>query len=70
MRLKSDAKFKRKLTCGIKFDIRNLVNFHSVTQKYENYFQWALFVQSMEGLSYKSTEELSFMSVNSDAKFE
>ena len=70
MRLKSDAKFKGKLTCGIKYDIRNLVNFHSVTQKYENLFQWALFVQSMEGLSNKSTEELSFMSVNSDAKFE
>ena len=28
MALKSDAKFKEKLTCGFKYDIRNLVNFH------------------------------------------
>ena len=28
MALKSDAKFKKKQTCGFKYDIRNLVNFH------------------------------------------
>ena len=28
MTLKSDAKFKGKLTRGLKNDIRNLVNFH------------------------------------------
>ena len=33
MTLKGDAKFKRKLTCGLKNDIRNLVNFHGGNQK-------------------------------------
>ena len=33
-------------------------------------FRWALFVQSIQGLSYKDTEDLSFMTLNSDAKFE
>ena len=27
MTLKSDAKFKEKLTCGFKYDIKDLVNF-------------------------------------------
>ena len=33
-------------------------------------FQWNLLVQSIQGLSYKNTEELSFMTLNSDTKFE
>ena len=37
MTLKSDAKFKEKLTCGFKYDMRNLVNFHPTTQKSKNY---------------------------------
>ena len=32
MTLKSDAEFKEKLTCGFKYDMRNLVNFHPATQ--------------------------------------
>ena len=32
-------------------------------------FRLALFVQSIQGLSYKNTEKLSFMTLNSDAKF-
>ena len=27
MKLKSDAKFKEKLTCGFKYDMKDLVNF-------------------------------------------
>ena len=38
MTLKSDAKFKEKLTCGFKYDMRNLVNFHPTTQKSEDVF--------------------------------
>ena len=38
MKLKNDAKIKEKLTCGVKYDMRNLVNFHSTTQKSENFF--------------------------------
>ena len=33
--LKGVAKFKGKLTCGLKNDIRNLVNFHTSNQKSE-----------------------------------
>ena len=32
--------------------------------------RWALFVQSVQGLSQKNTEELSFMTLNSDTKLE
>ena len=35
MTLKSDAKFKEKLTCGFKYDMRNMANFHpSKVQKF------------------------------------
>ena len=27
MKLKSDAKFKEKLTCGFKYDVKDLLNF-------------------------------------------
>ena len=33
MALKIDAKLKEKLTCGFKYDMRNLVNLHPTTQK-------------------------------------
>ena len=36
MTLKGDAKFKGKLTCGLKNNIRNLVSFHASSQKSEN----------------------------------
>ena len=36
MALKSDEKFKEKPTFGFKHDTRNLVNFYSTTQEYEN----------------------------------
>ena len=70
MVLKSDAKFKEKLTYGFKYKMRNLVNFHPTIQKSKNFFSVALFVQSIQGLSYKNTEELSIMKLNSNAKFE
>ena len=43
MTLKSEAKFKGKLTWSFKFDIRNLVNFHPTTQKSENFFSISSF---------------------------
>ena len=36
MTLKGDAKYKGKLTRGMKNDIKNLVNFHASSQKSEN----------------------------------
>ena len=35
--MKTRAKFKEKLTCGSKYDMKNLVNFHPTTQKPENF---------------------------------
>ena len=43
MTLKSDAKFKEKLVCGFKHDMRNLVNFKPTSQKSENYFSMGSF---------------------------
>ena len=45
MTLKSDAKFKEKLTCRFtfKFDMRNLVNFHPNTQKSEKFTSMGYF---------------------------
>ena len=43
MTLKSVAKLKQKLTCGLKNDIRNWVNFHASSQKSTNlHFDWIL----------------------------
>ena len=64
MTLKSDAKFKEQQTCGFKYDMKNLMNFHPTAQKWEKFFRWALFVQGVQSLSYKNTVELSFMTLN------
>ena len=74
MTLKSDAKFRGKLTCGLKNDIMNLANFHASRRKSENlhfdrillskaYSRWKRF-------RWKNTEELGFMTLKNDAKFE
>ena len=36
MTLKRDEKFKGKLTCGLKNNVRNLVNFHVSSRKFKN----------------------------------
>ena len=54
MTLKGEAKFKGKLTCGLKNDIRNLVNFHASSQKSKNlHFDWLLLSKACEGLDEK-----------------
>ena len=43
MTLRGDAKFKGKLTCGLKNSIMNLVNFHASSRKSENvHLDWLL----------------------------
>ena len=51
MTLKNDAKFKEKLTCGFKYDMRNIVNFHPTTQKSENGSNctWGLYIKYVGG---------------------
>ena len=36
MKLKSEANFKEKWTCGFKYDMQDLVNFNPTAQKFEN----------------------------------
>ena len=69
MTLKSDAKFKEKLTCGFKYDMRNLVNFHPTTQKSKNFTSIGYCCPKYVRFEPKSTEELSFMTEH-DAKLE
>ena len=53
MTLKGDAKFKRKLTYGLKKD-RNLVNFHASSQKSEYLqFDWMLLSKAYKDLDEK-----------------
>ena len=43
MMLESDAKFEKKVTCGLENDIKNLANFQQSTQKSQNWdFYWVL----------------------------
>ena len=51
MTLKGDAKFKRKLTCGLKNDVRNLFNFYASSGKSENlHFDWILLPKAFKDL--------------------
>ena len=71
MTLKSDAKFKEKLTLGSKNDMKNLVNFNVSSGKSENmHFEVLLFIVSILCLSQKSTKESYVIRLKNDAKFE
>ena len=70
MALKSDAKFKEKPTCGFKYDMTNLVNFHPTTQKSKNFTPMSYFCPQYMRFGLKNTEELSLMTLKSDAQFE
>ena len=48
MKLESDAKFGKKLTCGSENDIRNLVKFHQSTQKSRNWDFYWVFLSKVE----------------------
>ena len=54
MTLKGDARFKGKLICGLKNDIRNLVNFHTSSQKSGNlHFDGLLLSKAYKDLDEK-----------------
>ena len=68
MTLKGEAKFKGKLTCGLKNDLMNLVNFHASSQNSGNlHFDGLLLSKAYKDLDEK---ELCLMTLKSDAKFE
>ena len=55
MALKGDAKFKGKLTCGLKNDKRNLINFHVDSRMSENlYFDRMLLSKEYQVKTQKS----------------
>ena len=61
MTLKGVAKFKRKLTCRLKNDIKNLVNFHASSWKSENvHFDWIHLSKAFKYLDEK--EQKSYVS--------
>ena len=71
MILKSDAKFKEKLTCGLcNIWHEEFGDFHPTTQKSEHFTSMGYFCRKHMRFDLKNTEELSFMTLNSDAKFE
>ena len=53
MTLKGDAKSKEKLACGLKNDLRNLVNFHSSGRKFGNLHFDGLFLSK----TYRDLDE-------------
>ena len=70
MTLKGVAKFKGKLTCGLKNDIGNLVNFHGSSWKSENlHFDWILLSKAYKDWDEK-IHELCFMTLKNDGQFE
>ena len=71
MTLKGGAKFKGKLTHDLKNNVRILVNLYASSGKPENlHFDGLILSKAYKDLDEKNTEELSFMQLNSDAKFE
>ena len=64
MILKGDAKFKGKLTRGLKNDIRNLVNFHMSSRKSKNlHFHGFLLSKASKVLDEKVQKKLSLMTL-------
>ena len=57
MTLKSDAKFKIKLTLGSKNDMRNLVNFNASTGKFENLHFGVLLLSIAYKVSVKTIQK-------------
>ena len=60
MALKDDAKFKGKLTFGLKYDIRNQVDFYASSRKSENlHFDGPLLSKAYKDLDEKVQKSYS-----------
>ena len=74
MALKTDAKFKQKLTCDFKYDMRNLVNFYPTTQKSKIFTSMGYFCPSYmrfelkkcRGIIFHDTEQWCKVWINLD----
>ena len=70
MTRKGDAKFNGKLTCGLKNEVRNLVNFHASIRKSESSYFHGLLLFKAYKVSDENAEELCPMTWKTDEKFE
>ena len=70
MKLKRDTKFGEELTFHFKIGKKNLTKFDVNTLKSQKFsLYWDPFEQITFSLSWRSTEELSFMKLKRDTKF-
>ena len=60
MTLKTDAKFKEKLSCGFKYDVRNFVRFHPATQKLKKFTLMGYFCPKYMRFELKKYREVIF----------
>ena len=71
MKMKNDTKIEEELTCRFKIDMRNFTNFDPSTRKSKKFVLiCSLWPKYIYCLSYKSTEELSFMTLKRYKNFE
>ena len=70
MKFKSDAKFKENWIVVLNMTWRTSWVFTQPLKSLKISLRWAHSVQSIWKFEIKNTEELSFMTLNSDAKFE
>ena len=70
MSWKGDAKFNGKLTCGLKNEIRNLVNFHASIRKSESFHFHGLLLSKAYKVLDENAEELCPMTRKTDEKLE
>ena len=71
MTMKNDTKIEEELICCFKIDMRNLTNFDPVTQKSSKFTLWmSSFRPAYIIFEIKNTEELSFMALKNDTKFD
>ena len=70
MTRKGDAKFNGKLTCGLKNEMKNLVNFHASIRKSECFHFHRLLLSKAYKVLDENTEELCPMTWKTDEKFE
>ena len=69
--MKSDTQIEEELTCCFKIDMKSFTNFDPSARTPKKFvFELALCDQSIYFLSYKSTEELSFITIKRYANFE
>ena len=70
MTLNGDAKFKEKLTCGLRNDIRNLVNFRASSRKSKNlHFDGLLLSKAYKALDEKVSRKTDSWFQKSHEKF-